>query len=219
MGNEIDLMSKYPKTKRDVLDRGIKKTEQDIAIARKFDKEFFDGDRKFGYGGYTYDPRFWNSVIPDFISYYHLDENSSILDVGCGKGFMLYEFSKFLPNANIRGIDISSYAIENCKSEVRDFLQVANATNLPFNDNSFDLVISIVSIHNLDHSGCAKALKEINRVTKKNAFITVDAYSNEQEKQLMDEWNLTALTVMSCSEWIKFFRENEYEGDYYWFKP
>ena len=100
---------------------------------------------------------------------------------------MLYEFSKFLPNANIRGIDISSYAIENCKSEVRDFLQVANATNLPFNDNSFDLVISIVSIHNLDHSGCAKALKEINRVTKKNAFITVDAYSNEQEKQLMDD--------------------------------
>ena len=219
MGIEINLMSKYPKTKRDIDSRGKSKTEQDRIIARKFDKDFFDGDRRHGYGGYKYNKKFWSPVIPDFINYYSLNNSSSILDIGCGKGFMVYDFKSFLPKANVQGIDISKYAIDNSLPEVSEFLHLGNAKNLPFEDNSFDLVTSIVSIHNLEINDCALAIREINRVSRKYAFITVDAYSNDEERDLMHEWNLTAMTIMSCNEWVEFFKENNYIGDYYWFKP
>jgi len=219
MGKEINLLKNYPKTIRDTRSRNKDKSKEHQEISKKFDYEFFDGDRKYGYGGYSYNKKYWNSVVTDFIDFYSLDNNSSILDVGCGKGFMVYDFLSQLPGLDIKGLDISEYAINNCKNEVKDNLIVGDAKELPFEDNSFDLVISIVSIHNLDLDGCGKALKEINRVSKKNGFITVDAYETDKEKELMHEWNLTALTIMSCNEWISFFRENNYTGDYYWFKP
>jgi ubiquinone/menaquinone biosynthesis C-methylase UbiE len=148
-----------------------------------------------------------------------LNEGSKILDVGCAKGFMLYDFHKLNLKLDLYGIDISKYAIENCVPEIKNKLQVANATKLPFEDNFFDLVISINTIHNLDKVECATALKEISRVSKKKAFLTVDAYRNNQEKQRMDAWNLTAKTIMSVDDWIKFFQENQYKGDYFWFIP
>ena len=219
MGKEIDLLIKYPKAKRDLTKRLETKTEEVRLVARKFDKEFFDGERKFGYGGFSYNPMYWLEVVKDFCDYYHLNKGSKILDVGCAKGFMLYDFHKLNLNLDLYGIDISKYAIDNCVPEVKDKLQVANATKLPFEDNFFDLVISINTIHNLDKVECATALKEISRVSKKNAFLTVDAYRNNEEKQRMDAWNLTAKTIMSVDEWIKFFEENQYKGDYFWFIP
>ncbi len=219
MKQEIDLLKNYPKTKRDPKERSKLKKKEDILIARKFGKDFFDGDRKHGYGGYNYDSKYWKNVVPDFIKYYNLNNNSSILDIGCGKGFMLYDFKKYLPNIQIRGIEISEYAVKNAKNEVKDFLDVGNALSLPYSDNSFDCVISIATIHNLNRDECGKSLKEIQRVSKKDSFITVDAYSNPEEKELMDQWNLTALTVMHTEEWKDFFHENGYSGDYYWFKP
>ncbi len=218
MGKEINLMRNYPRTKRDPEARASSKTEEDRIIARKFDKDFFDGDRKYGYGGYSYNPRFWQPVVPDFISHYSLDKSSSILDIGSGKGFMLHDFMEAIPGIKVRGIDISPYAIENSLEDVKPFQQVGDAKKLPFEDNSFDLAVSIVTLHNLEIEECGQSLREIERVSR-NAFITLDAYSNEEEKTAMEAWNLTALTVMHVDEWRNFFAKNGYTGDYYWFMP
>jgi len=219
MGIEIDLLKNYPKTKRDLKQRAESKTDKDRAIARQFGKEFFDGDRNHGYGGFSYMSRFWQPVIPTFQEYFGLNENSSVLDVGCAKGFMLFDMRELIPNIIVRGIDVSPYAIENSKEEVKEFLNVADARDLPFEDNSFDVVISINTIHNLEKNECAKALQEIERVSRGKSFITVDAYRNEEEKEAMFAWNLTAKTIMSVDEWIAFFDEVGYTGDYYWFIP
>lgn len=219
MGKEIDLMENYPKSKRDLTKRLEEKTPQDRALAREFGKAFFDGERSHGYGGFSYNSRFWEPVIPTFKEYYNLNKDSKILDIGCAKGFMLYDFAKAIPEITIKGIDISQYAIENAKEEVKEHLQVANALKLPFEDNSFDLVISITTLHNLNKEDMKQALREINRVTKKDAFITLDAYRDDEEKKRMEAWNLTALTMMHTKEWKEFFKECDYNGDYYWFIP
>ena len=218
MGREIDLLKKYPKSKRN-LDEREKKTEIDRKIAREFGKDFFDGDRRHGYGGFVYNPRFWSEVVKDFRNYWNLNEKNTILDVGCGKGFMVYDFTKLIPNLMIEGIDVSEYAIKNSKSEISHLLKVANANSLPYENNSFDYIISINTIHNLDLEECKKALKEITRVAKKSSFITVDAYNNEEEKKRMFAWNLTAKTIMSANDWKDLFEECGYNGDYYWFIP
>ena len=219
MGTEIDLLVNYPKSKRDLTARLESKTEADRAIARQFGKEFFDGDRNHGYGGFSYNSRFWQPVIPTFVDHWGLTSESSLLDVGCAKGFMLHDVTEALPGITVAGVDVSSYAIENSISSVKDSLQVANATSLPYEDSSFDAVISINTVHNLERDECAIALREITRVSKGGAFITVDAYRNDEEKERMYAWNLTAKTIMSVDEWIKFFAEVGYEGDYYWFIP
>lgn len=219
MGKEIDLLINYPKAKRNVEERGATKSEEDRALARKFGKDFFDGDRKNGYGGFNYMPKFWQPVIPTFQEYWNLNSNSSLLDVGCAKGFMLYDLSLLIPGIQIAGVDISEYAIENAMDQIKPFVSVADAINLPYPDNSFDVVISINTVHNLERDECAKALQEIERVSKGKSYITVDAYRNEEEKKRMFDWNLTAKTIMSVDEWILFFNEIGYTGDYYWFIP
>lgn len=219
MGKEIDLMVNYPKSKRNVKERGITKTEEDRAIARQFGKDFFDGDRKHGYGGYHYNPGFWQPVIPTFKKHFNLTSSSSVLDVGCGKGFMLHDMVELIPGITVKGVDISEYAIKNAIEDMKPYLEVADAAELPFEDNSFDVVISITTIHNLDRAGCMRALKEIERVSRGKSFITVDAYRNNEEKELMNAWNLTAKTFMHVDEWKEFFDEVGYTGDYYWFIP
>lgn len=216
---EIDLLINYPRTKRNVQERGATKTEQDRAIARQFGKDFFDGDRRHGYGGFNYHPRFWQPVIPTFQKHYNLKSTNKVLDVGCAKGFMLHDFAQLIPGIQVAGIDVSSYAIENTVEVVKPFVKVADARALPFKDKSFDLVISINTIHNLEKNDLARALQEIERVSKGNSFITVDAYRNEEEKEAMYAWNLTAKTIMHVDEWEKFFQEVGYTGDYYWFVP
>ena len=219
MGKEIDLLVNYPKTKRNLEERVASKTEADRSIARQFGRDFFDGDRNHGYGGFNYFPRFWQPVIPTFQEHWGLSKNSSILDVGCAKGFFLFDLKQELPSISINGVDISEYAIENAKPEVKEYLQVANATKLPFADDSFDFVMSINTVHNLNREECAISLQEIERVSRGNSFITVDAYRNAEEKARMEAWNLTALTMMSVDEWKEFFLEIGYTGDYYWFIP
>ncbi len=219
MGIEIDLLANYPKSNRDVKERGSSKTEEQRAIARKFDREFFDGDRSTGYGGFTYNPRFWQPVIPTFIEHFGLDSSSSLLDVGCAKGFMLRDLQEAIPGLTVAGIDVSEYAIENSMESVKSSLHVADARDLPFEDDSFDVVISINTVHNLDRKECAVALQEIERVSRGHAFITVDAYRDEDERERMMDWNLTAKTIMATNEWEQFFFEVGYSGDYYWFIP
>ena len=216
---KVNLLKNYPQVKRNLVERSKVKSPRVRAIARKFDKECFDGDRIYGYGGFTYHPRFWQPVIPDVQKYYGLTADSRILDIGCAKGFMLYDFTQLIPGITISGIDISAYAINNSLPNIRPFVQIANATKLPFPDRSFDLVISINTIHNLPLTSLKKALREIKRVSKKHAFITVDAYRNPEEQKRMEMWNLTAKTILHEKEWERLFRELGYEGDYYWFTP
>lgn len=219
MGIEIDLLKNYPKTIRDTVARNLEKNDLIVNIARQFGKDFFDGDRKYGYGGYSYHPRFWGKVVLDIAEYYEISNNSKILDVGCGKGFMLYDFKKHLEGLSVCGVDISDYAIANAIQEIADYLQVGNAISLPFLNNSFDLVISINTIHNLPREECMIALREIERVSCGKSFVVVDAYRNEEEKKKMEEWNLTAKTIMHVDEWKLFFKESGYTGDYSWFIP
>lgn len=219
MGQEIDLMVNYPRSKRNVDERGATKTDADRALARKFGKEFFDGDRSHGYGGFNYHPRFWQPVIPTFQNHWGLTEQSSVLDIGCAKGFMLHDLGELIPGITVKGVDVSRYAIENAIEDMKPHVQVANATHLPFPDKSFDVVISVTTVHNLERAECVQALREIERVSRSHSFITVDAYHDEAERDRMHAWNLTAKTVLHVDEWRELFREAGYTGDYYWFIP
>ena len=215
---EINLLNTYPNINRDVEGRFKLVTEEHHKIARQFGKEFFDGDRLVGYGGYVYDGR-WVSVVERFRDYYDLTPESSVLDVGCAKGFMLHDFMQVIPGIKVAGIDISQYAIDSAMESVKPFVRAANAKKLDFPDKSFDLVISINTVHNLPLEECKQAIREVQRVAKKHAFITVDAYRNAEEQRRMEMWNLTALTFMSVDNWKRLFAECGYTGDYYWFIP
>ena len=219
LGKEINLLINYPKTKRDINKRLEEKTEKHRAIARKFEKDFFDGDRKVGYGGFNYNPKYWTKVVKDIYNYYKLKSGDRILDVGCAKGFMLYDFLKLDSKLNVFGIDISNYAIDKCIESLKGQLKTENATSLSYPDKYFDLVISINTLHNLDGEDLIVAFNQITRVTKKNSYIVLDAYSNEKEKEELVNWNLTAKTIKHVDDWKNFFKKINFRGDFYWFKP
>ena len=217
MGQEINLLDKYPQSKRPIDDRARLITEDHRAAARRFDIEYFDGDRLSGYGGYNYHPRFWTDTVARFRDHYALAPDAKVLDVGCAKGFMMYDFKLLMPELNIQGIDISPYAHDHAKPEVKDLITVANARELPFEDNTYDLVICINTVHNLPPEDCKRAFREIERVSRGHSFVMNDAWRNEAEHQSMLAWNLTALTYMHVDDWKKLFNEAGYSGDYYWF--
>jgi len=219
VGQEIDLLVNYPRTRRNVDERGQTKTEDDRRVARQFGREFFDGERRHGYGGFNYNARFWQPVVPTFRERYALDAASSLLDVGCAKGFMLHDFARLIPGITVKGIDVSTYAIENAIDDMKPHVRVADVKALPFPDKSFDVVVSINTIHNLPREECGRALREIERVASKGAFVTVDAYRDDEERERMLAWNLTAQTIMHVDEWKAFFAQHGYRGDYYWFIP
>lgn len=217
MGQEINLFDRYPQSKRPIDERGQQITEEHRATARKFDVEYFDGERLTGYGGYSYHPRFWTETVKRFADHYGLAPDARVLDVGCAKGFMMYDFLQLMPELRIQGVDVSEYAKTHAKPEVADRISIANAKDLPFEDNSFDLVIAINSIHNLALDDCKQALREIERVSAKDSFVMIDAWRNEAEHQALLKWNLTALTYMSTDDWKQTFEEVGYSGDYWWF--
>jgi len=219
LGSEVDLLKNYPKTKRDPNARAAVKSTKDQELARKFGKEFFDGERSHGYGGFSYNSRFWSPVVPDIINHFDLKSGDSLLDVGCAKGFMLFDLKQSIPHLDICGVDISDYAIETCKEEVKSFCTVADAKELPYADNSFDVAISITTLHNLEGDDLIKGIQEIERVSRRGSFITVDAYTSDLEKEAMYNWNLTAKTILHADDWKALFKEVGYTGDYYWFTP
>jgi ubiquinone/menaquinone biosynthesis C-methylase UbiE len=215
---EINLMANYPKSKRPIEDRYKLVTEEHKAIAREFGREYFDGSRLTGYGGYYYNPKYWTEVVRDMISYYNVTEGGRVLDLGAGKAFMIYDMVRQYPDLEVRGIDISQYALDNAKEEVRCLLELGTADDIHYPDKYFDLVICINTIHNLPRDRCATALREIERVGRR-AFVVVDAWRDQEGRELMVKWNLTALTYMSTEDWVQFFEECGYSGDYYWFLP
>ena len=218
MGSELDLMRLYPKPKNRMTERP-EITDEDREISRRFGFDYFDGDRRHGYGGFGYHPRFWTDTVDLFTTHYGLSDDSAILDVGCGKGFMLKDFSLRLPGATLAGVDISLYAIEHADPDVVDLVRVGDAADLPFPDDSFDLVISINTVHNLDRDGCLRAFAEIQRVSRGNAFVMVDGWKNAEEQELLQRWVLTARTMLSAEDWLALMAEAGYEGDYAFWNP
>jgi ubiquinone/menaquinone biosynthesis C-methylase UbiE len=214
---EINLMDQYPRTNRPIEERGRLVTAEHRRVARQFGQEYFDGDRLHGYGGYSYHPRFWQATVRRFRDYYRLADDAHILDVGCAKGFMLHDFKELLPHATVAGLDISRYALDHAMHSVRPYLQLGSADKLPFKDKSFDLVLSINTIHNLPLWECKKALREIERVSRGKSFLVVDAWRSEEERQRLEKWVLTCVSAMHTEDWKKLMAEVGYRGDYYWF--
>lgn len=213
------LMRKYPKTARtEITSERVKVTQEDREKAQRFDEIYFDTERRFGYGGYHYNPKFFTEVVKDFIHYYELKPGAKILDIGCGKGFMLHDFKLAMPSLEVAGIDISDYALSKAMPDVAPFLKKASCDKLPYGDKSFDLVIAISSIHNLDLQGVRQSLKEIIRVSKGPAFIKVNGYKNLKEREQLENWNLVAKTILRESEWEELFAEVGYSGDWDFFK-
>lgn len=215
---EINLLDRLPVVKRDPKARAAAKTDEDRAIAKRFDRNFFDGDRRHGYGGYRYDGR-WLPVARRMIEYYNLPTNARILDVGAAKGFLMHDFLQVLPRAYVRGIDVSVYARDHAHEGMGALISIGSADQLPYPDHSFDLVISINSIHNLPLERCKQALREIERVSRAYKFVTVDAWRTEGEHQRLLDWILTAETYMSVDDWHRLFAEVGYNGDVWWFIP
>lgn len=215
---EIDFMSVLHKsTSRDYLARvnDVKFPKAKAAkLAKRFDFDYWDGDRKINYGGYKYIPGRWEKVVRRMIDFYKLKSNSKILDIGCGKGFLLSDFKKLLPKSEVFGLDISKYAIEKANSDVRANLIEGSATNLPWPDKYFDLVISINTLHNLYCFDLEKALKEIERVGKENKYICVESYRSEEEKTNLLYWQVTCEAFNNPKEWIWWFNYAKYTGDY-----
>jgi ubiquinone/menaquinone biosynthesis C-methylase UbiE len=217
---KINLLCSLPKTwKKKPLKIRKSASIEDRILSWRLDKEYFDGNRQQGYAGYKYDGR-WKSVAKDFINYYKLKDDAKILDIGCAKGFLLDEFGKILKKPTLCGIDISHYAITKSRKKVYKNLCIGNASRLPFRKNYFDLVISINSLHNImGLKKLTESFKEINRVAKKNIYITLGAYDTKKGENILDNWAVVATSYMSTKAWLKFFKHVKYKGDYWWFKP
>lgn len=212
---EINFLTPlHTRTKRNYVQRVVAHDKAECAdVARQWGYDYWDGDRKYGYGGYTYDGR-WRPVAEKMIEHYGLKAGQKVLDVGCGKAFLLYEMTQALPGLVISGIDISQYGIENAKDEVRQDLTIGTATELPWPDDTFDLVYSINTLHNLKNFELASAFKEIQRVGKKHKYICVESYRTEQEKANLLYWQLTCETFFQPDEWRWFGELHGYEGNF-----
>ena len=212
MGQEIDLLQ-FPHVTRTLGTR----TEEHRAIARRFDKEFFDGSRDTGYGGYVYDGR-WVAVAKRLKQHYGLWRDLTVLDIGCAKGFLVHALLG--EGLDAYGLDVSGYALANAYStsgrHISKRLMLRSAVDMPL--MKYDLIVSINSLHNLPRDELAATLKKISERSK-HAYITMDAYRDDDERARMEAWNLTAKTIMHVDEWVAFFAECGYTGDYSWFMP
>jgi SAM-dependent methyltransferase len=214
----IDFLSPLHKsTQRDYLARVNDPTfpkPKAAELAKKWDFDYWDGDRRICYGGYRYLEGRWEKVARLMAAQYGIKPGDKILDIGCGKGFLLYDFTKVVPGVEVFGIDISGYAIANSKEEVSDRLQIGNATSLPFPDRYFDFVYSITTLHNLHCYDLDKALREMQRVSKKNSYLCVESYRNEAEKANLLYWQVTCEAFNTPEEWDWWFKHTGYTGDH-----
>jgi ubiquinone/menaquinone biosynthesis C-methylase UbiE len=212
---EINLLAKLPKARRDVNRRHVAKTAENVAIAKQFGQAYFDGPREVGYGGYRYDGR-WIPVAEDIVRHFALKGGNRVLDVGCGKGFLVKDLMQVCPGLEVFGVDISEYALLHCEPEVVGRLHLGSAEKLPFPDRSFQAVLSINTIHNLPRDGALRAIREVERLAPGRGFVQVDAYHTPEQRELFMKWVLTAEYHDYPQGWLRTFNEARYTGDWYW---
>lgn len=213
---EIDLLRSLPRTRRNVTARADAKDPAVVEEARKFGEAYFDGPRTHGYGGYRYDGR-WIPVARDIVAHYDLKPGMRVLDIGCAKGFLVRDLMEVAPGLDVYGLDISDYAVRNGHADVTGRLHVGNCLDLPFPDDSFDAVLAINVIHNLDRGGVVRALKEIVRVSRGGqCFVQVDSYHTDAQRDLFVDWVLTARFHDFPQGWFDVFGEAGYTGDWAW---
>lgn len=211
----VDFISGlHTRTKRDYLERVRRGDKAECAaIARQFGRDYWDGDRRHGYGGFHYDGR-WEGMARELIAHYDLRAGQRVLDIGCGKGFLLFELQKLLPGLTVRGLDISEYALAHAKEEIRPCLDLGTARKLPYPDSHFDLVFSLNTLHNLYLYDLKAALGEMERVRRGAGYLVVESYRNETEKANLLHWQLTCECFFTPAEWQYLFTEAGYTGDY-----
>jgi ubiquinone/menaquinone biosynthesis C-methylase UbiE len=212
---EIDLLRSLPKVKRNIQKRAEAKDPAVVAIAKQYGEMYWDGPREYGYGGYRYDGR-WRPVARDIIAHYGLAAGMRVLDVGCGKGFLVKDLMLECAGLEAFGLDISLYAIVEAPDAVIGRLHLGTAEKLPFPDKSFDCVVSLNTIHNFPRPRAIKAMAEIERVSRGKSFVVVDSYRTPEQKEIFESWVLTAEFHDYPEGWIKLFEEAGYTGDWNW---
>lgn len=213
---QIDfIQTLHSSTRRNYVQRVVDYDKAECAeVARQFGADYWDGDRRFGYGGYRYDGR-WRPIAERMAAHYGLKPGHRILDIGCGKGYLLYEFTQVVPGIEVRGLDVSAYGIENAKPEVRPFLQVGDCRSLPYADGEFDFVFSLATFHNIPIEGVFQALSEMERVGKGiSKYFMVESFRNEREKANLLYWQLTCLSFHSPESWDWIAQKAGYRGDH-----
>ena len=201
-------------TKRDYLARMVDDKVNCMLKAKEYEADYWDGDRRYGYGGYKFLPGRWKPVAQALIDTYKLKAGSSVLDVGCGKGFLLYEMLQIEPGLEIVGFDVSKHGLANAHPDVKDKLFRYRAQDrYPYGDDQFDLVISLGTFHNLRLFELATALAEVERVGKQ-AYVMLESYRNEQELFNVQCWALTCESFFDTAEWIWLYNHFGYSGDY-----
>ena len=215
MGNLVNYVtSLHQATNRKYIDRMVDDKVHCMLKAKEYESDYWDGDRRFGYGGYKYLAGRWKPVAEALIKNYDLTNDSSVLDVGCGKAYLLYEMKLLLPDLKIAGFDISKHGLADAKDEIKDSLFLHRAQDpYPYEDNEFDLVMSLGCVHNLRIFELEKALKEIERVGKRG-YVMKESYRNEQEQFNLQCWALTCESFFDNEEWPWIFNHFGYTGDY-----
>jgi len=199
--------------KKSSTSRAVKRNLKNKFIAWQLDKEYYDGHRNNGYGGFNYDGR-WLKLLPKIIKRYKLNNKSKILDLGCKKGFIMKDFKILLPNATIYGIEDHKYPIMTAEKEIKRNIILSSYYNIPFKDKYFDFVIGFSSIYKYNFADLVRTINEINRVSKKS-FFTIASYTNKVEKELFEKWTLLGTTILSKKDWLELFKLLKYKGDYY----
>jgi ubiquinone/menaquinone biosynthesis C-methylase UbiE len=211
----VDLLRSLPKPKRNIQKRAEAKDPTVIAIAKQYGEMYWDGPRDYGYGGYNYDGR-WRTVARDMIAHYGLQAGMKVLDVGCGKGFLVKDLMLECPGLEVFGLDVSLYALTHAPEELTGRLHLGTAEKLPFPDKSFDYVVSLNTIHNFPRPRAVKCMAEIERVSRGRSFVVVDSYLTPDQKEVFESWVLTAEFHDYPEGWERLFQDAAYRGDWDW---
>jgi SAM-dependent methyltransferase len=211
---EIDLLRHYPRARRKMARPRAADPANRIA-ALKFGAEYFDGTREQGYGGYHYDGR-WVPIARDIVAHFGLEPGDRVLDVGCAKGFLVKDLTAVCPGLEVYGLDLSQYALTHAEPEAAGRLVLGTADRLPFASGSFEAVLCINVVHNLERDRCIAALREIERLAPGRGYVRVDAYRTEAERRIFLGWVLTAVTFLTPDAWRDLMAEAGYTGDYSW---
>ena len=213
MMREFNALEGYPEPKQPrVASKGLRTIHHRI-VASYRGKDLYDGDRNYGYGGFRYDGR-WLPIAKNMCREYELNVQSAVLQVGCDKGFLLHDFLQVFPEMKVRGTDISNYPIENAMDSVKPHIQKAPFTQLPFNDDEFDLVLALGPVYTLNLGDAIQCLLEIQRVSKGKSFITLGSYTDEENFKLFRYWTLLGTTVLHEDEWVEVLKHARFTGDY-----